>query len=73
MSSREEKCVLVVDDAPANIRAANEILGSAHRVKIATDGSRASESAVADLTDPYPLVLEDFQMPWMGGVRLPYC
>ena len=41
----EKKVVLVVDDAPANIRIVNEILHDSYKIRIATNGAKGLELA----------------------------
>lgn len=61
----ERKTILVVDDAPENIRVLTAILGSGYRVKAATSGEKALAMCGAD---PLPdLVLLDVMMPGMDG------
>jgi len=68
MSETEKKVVLVVDDAPANIRVVNEILHSTYKVRIATNGSKALELAAA--TPGPDLILLDVIMPGMDGYEV---
>ena len=63
-----KKIVLVVDDAPANIRVVNEILHNSYRVKIATNGQKALELA-AETPGP-DLILLDVVMPGMDGYEV---
>ena len=64
----KDKVVLVVDDAPANIHAVNEILRGAYRVRVATSGARALELAAGA---PQPdLILLDIVMPEMDGYEV---
>jgi serine phosphatase RsbU (regulator of sigma subunit) len=64
----EKKVVLVVDDAPSNIRIVNEILHKTYTVKIATNGVKALELAS---TPPAPdLILLDVVMPGMDGYEV---
>src|SRR4051812_47119411 len=64
----EKKVVLVVDDAPSNIHAVNEILRSSYRVRVATSGAKALELAVGK---PEPdLILLDVVMPEMDGYEV---
>jgi phosphoserine phosphatase RsbU/P len=64
----EKKIVLVVDDAPANIRVVNEILRNTYKVRVATDGVKALEMAA---TTPAPdLILLDIVMPGMDGYEV---
>ena len=65
---KEKKTVLVVDDAPANIRVVNEILHDTYKVRVATNGAKALELAN---TMPAPdLVLLDVVMPGMDGYEV---
>jgi phosphoserine phosphatase RsbU/P len=64
----EKKIVLVVDDAPVNIRIVNEILRDSYRVRVATSGTKALEMAAAK---PAPdLILLDVVMPEMDGYEV---
>lgn len=63
--SREEHEVLVVDDAPANVRLLSQMLADqGFRVRAATSGERAVD---AMRRDPADLVLLDVRMPGMSG------
>ncbi len=59
------KTILVVDDAPENIRALTAVLSPAYRVKAATSGEKAL--AVCAQSPPPDLVLLDLVMPGMSG------
>ena len=62
------KTVLVVDDAPSNIRVVNEILHKSYQVRVATNGAKALELAKAA---PGPdLILLDVVMPGMDGYEV---
>ncbi|HTS65850.1 MAG TPA: SpoIIE family protein phosphatase [Candidatus Acidoferrales bacterium] len=63
-----KKLVLVVDDAPANIRVVNEILHDIYKVKIATSGPKALE--LANATPSPDLILLDVVMPEMDGYEV---
>lgn len=67
-SDAEKKTVLVVDDAPANIRVVNEILHNSYKVRIATNGAKALEMASAPPTPD--LILLDIVMPGMDGYEV---
>jgi serine phosphatase RsbU (regulator of sigma subunit) len=64
----ERKVVLVVDDAPSNIRVVNEILHHTYQVRIATNGAKALELAAG--TPPPDLILLDVVMPGMDGYQV---
>ncbi len=68
MSETDKKVVLVVDDAPANIRVVNEILHNTYKVRIATNGAKALELAAA--TPGPDLILLDVVMPGMDGYEV---
>ena len=68
MAEKEKKVVLVVDDAPANIRIVNEILHSTYQVRIATNGAKALELAAG--TPGPDLILLDVVMPGMDGYEV---
>ncbi len=62
------KTILVVDDAPENIRVLSTILGPHYRVKAATSGERALEILAGD---PLPdLLLLDVVMPGIDGYQV---
>jgi serine phosphatase RsbU (regulator of sigma subunit)/CheY-like chemotaxis protein len=61
----QKKTVLLVDDAPSNIQAANSILKDVYKIRIATNGAKALELAKVE---PYPdLILLDVVMPGIDG------
>jgi CheY-like chemotaxis protein len=61
----ERKTILVVDDAPENIRVLTAILAPSYRVKAATSGEKALQMCGGD---PLPdLVLLDVVMPGIDG------
>ncbi len=63
--SENRSTILVVDDAPENIRVLTTILGPGYRVKAATSGEKALQMCG---TDPLPdLVLLDVLMPGTDG------
>jgi serine phosphatase RsbU (regulator of sigma subunit) len=65
---QERKTVLVVDDAPSNLRMVNEILHDQYKVRVATSGSKALELASGS---PGPdLILLDVVMPGMDGYEV---
>jgi serine phosphatase RsbU (regulator of sigma subunit) len=64
----EKKVVLVVDDAPANIRIVNEILHDEYNVRVATSGAKALELAASSPTPD--LILLDVVMPGMDGYEV---
>ncbi|HTS26170.1 MAG TPA: SpoIIE family protein phosphatase [Bryobacteraceae bacterium] len=64
----EKKTVLVVDDAPANVRIVNEILRDTYKVRVATNGAKGIELAAGT---PHPdLILLDVVMPGMDGYEV---
>lgn len=62
------KSILVVDDAPENIRILKHILDSEYRVLAATSGSSALRLAFGD--NPPDLILLDVMMPDMDGYQV---
>lgn len=64
----EKKVVLVVDDAPANIRVVNEILHDSYKVRVATNGTKALEMASSEPTPD--LILLDVVMPGIDGYEV---
>jgi sigma-B regulation protein RsbU (phosphoserine phosphatase) len=68
MNAPEKKTVLLVDDTPANIQVANEILKDDYRVRVATSGAKALDMTK---TGPLPdLILLDVMMPEMDGYEV---
>ena len=65
----QRKTVLVVDDAPSNIRIVNEVLHNSYKVRIATSGTKALE--LASSTPGPDLILLDVVMP--GNADSPAC
>ncbi|MGB8644702.1 MAG: hybrid sensor histidine kinase/response regulator [Anaerolineae bacterium] len=60
--------ILVVDDTPNNLRLLTQLLRrQGYRVRVAEDGSRAIESALAN---PPDLILLDIRMPGMDGYEV---
>lgn len=62
------KTILVVDDAPENIRVLTTILGGTYKVKAATSGAKALQICAAD--PPPDLVLLDLVMPGLSGYEV---
>jgi len=62
-----ESRILVVDDAPMNIRLLSQVLRSAYVVYAATDGETALELARSQQPD---LILLDVLMPGMDGYEV---
>lgn len=68
MKPPEQKIVLLVDDAPSNLQAANAILKDDYKVRIATSGAKALElTGVKPAPD---LILLDVVMPEMDGYEV---
>jgi sigma-B regulation protein RsbU (phosphoserine phosphatase) len=66
--NNQKKTVLLVDDAPSNIQAANSILKDTYKVRIATSGAKALDLVKVA---PYPdLILLDVLMPGMDGYEV---
>jgi putative two-component system response regulator len=61
----EKQTILVVDDTPENLDVLAGILKSRYKVKVATNGVRALEIALAD--PPPDLILLDVMMPGLSG------
>lgn len=68
MNVEENKIVMVVDDAPANIQIVNSILKDTYKVRIATNGPKALQLASA--TPAPDLILLDVMMPEMDGYEV---
>ena len=64
----DKKTILVVDDAPTNIRVVNEILHNTYKVRIATNGAKGLELA-GEAPGP-DLILLDVVMPGMDGYEV---
>ena len=64
----EKKTILLVDDAPANIQIAREILKDRYKTRIATSGAKALE--LAKVAPPPDLILLDVNMPEMDGYEV---
>src|SRR3974377_658258 len=67
-SSGEKKTILLVDDAPANIQVAREILKDTYKTRVATSGAKALE--LVKSVPPPDLVLLDVNMPEMDGYEV---
>lgn len=66
--SGEKQTLLLVDDAPANIKVLNSALKEKYQTKIATSGEKALEIA---MREPRPdLILLDIIMPGMDGFEV---
>ena len=64
---QSERRILVVDDAPINIRQLSQILRDSYSVCAATDGATAIELA---RSQPLDLILLDVMMPEMDGYEV---
>jgi len=63
-----KKLILLVDDTPANIQVAHNILKDSYTIRIATNGTRALDLAK---TSPQPdLILLDVMMPDLDGYEV---
>jgi diguanylate cyclase (GGDEF)-like protein len=67
-NEHEKSRILVVDDAPANIKMIGEALREEHQVIFATNGPDALKLAMADPTPD--LILLDIVMPGMDGYEV---
>ena len=68
MSPPQRPTVLIVDDESLNVRVLVEVLGDDYRIKVATDGIRAIEAAMAD--DPPDAIILDLLMPHVDGYKV---
>ena len=68
MGGSEEKVVLIVDDAPANIQLISGVLNGKYKVKAATSGAKALQIA-QKLPGP-DFILLDIVMPEMDGYEV---
>lgn len=59
------KCILIVDDTPANITVIRGVLADEYRTKVATGGEKALALAAGD--DRPDLILLDVMMPGLDG------
>lgn len=59
--------IMLVDDAPINIKVLIEILASDHRIAVATDGKMALQATRTEKPD---LILLDIEMPEMDGYEV---
>ena len=62
--------ILVVDDSPADVRLAREVLkdtGIAHTLHVAVDGEKALALLADPATPPMDLILLDINLPRMKG------
>lgn len=67
MKSKSNASILVVDDTPANLSLMANLLVDQYRVKVANNGVRALELAIAA---PPDLILLDIMMPKMDGFEV---
>ena len=68
MKPGDQMTVLLVDDVPENIQAANSILKDEYKIRVATNGAKALEISGAK---PQPnLILLDVMMPEMDGYEV---
>ena len=67
-TNSDKRIILLVDDKPANIQVAHNILKDTYTIKIATSGAKALDLATA-LPQP-DLILLDIMMPEMDGYEV---
>lgn len=67
-AGEEKKTILLVDDAPANIQVAREILKDIYKTRVATSGAKALE--LVRVAPPPDLILLDVMMPEMDGYEV---
>ncbi|MCP4693010.1 MAG: diguanylate cyclase [Desulfobacterales bacterium] len=65
---RSDETILIIDDAPANIRVLGEALKRAYRIRLATNGPKGLE--IANAVPPPDLILLDIIMPEMDGYEV---
>jgi putative two-component system response regulator len=63
-----DRCILIVDDTPTNIRILKDLLRDEYRLCVATNGPAALRIAFSN--EPPDLVLLDVQMPEMDGYEV---
>lgn len=68
MSGSKRQTVLIVDDAPENIRIIENLLKPDKIIKAATHGEKALEIAMSDT--PPDIILLDVEMPGMSGFEI---
>lgn len=64
MSENIQKHILVVDDVPANLKYAQQLLGSRYKLTLASSGAQALKFLKRNVPD---LILLDINMPEMDG------
>jgi len=67
-NNEEKKLILLVDDAPANIQVAREILKDIYKIRVATSGAKAIE--LVNVVPRPDLILLDIMMPEMDGYEV---
>ena len=68
-NAMKKQTILIVDDSPENIAMLSAILGKEYTVKVALNGEKALEIALAPQGPP-DLVLLDVMMPGMSGYEV---
>src|SRR4051812_44201505 len=66
--SEDKKTILLVDDTPANIQIAREILKDKYKTRVATSGAKALE--LVKIAPAPDLILLDVMMPEMDGYEV---
>lgn len=68
MSSHEKINILIVDDAPENIRILSELLKADYRIRVVTTGEKALQVIFSQ--EPPDLVLLDIVLPGISGYEV---
>ncbi len=68
MEEMRRQRILIVDDAPENIRVLAQALKGEYKITFSTDGQHALQTAMSD--EPPDLILLDIMMPEMDGYEV---